>query len=261
MRIKQYILIPFVLIAMSVMGQSHVQVAQSKEDFIRVNHLEDIENIVHQFANSKTFIQFLLEQGHKIDHNDIDIKRKDVSVGEDVDIYVKHFTDHQSFTMILVPINIYSYAIYDTLLFSVLEVSDQWIKDEFWQNDMNDDSVKAHLLSLENHSLLSDHMANLAMKNTNDDITEMKVNLHESYITTSSIDLHMAELTEKEKREFRKSWGLLKKAFTHNIGLNVEMNIYVFGYDDMEVKYFSNGEYKSYQINPSNIFEHHNFVD
>lgn len=241
-------------------SQQSEDIQMTKEEYIRANHLEDIEDLIHKFANSKKFLEFLLEEGHNIDHEKVEnIRRRDVSVGEDVDIYVKHFTEHQNFTMILVPINIYSLAIYDTLLFSVLEVSDQWINEKFWERNVQDESSKSKLLSIENHRILSRHMAQLALGSARDEITEMQVKLHEGYISTSSISYHVANLSNSEKREFRKSWGLLKKALTHNVELNVEMNIYVFGYDDMEVRYFSGGDYKSFRITPGNIFKRHHF--
>jgi len=235
-------------------------IGKSKSEYIVENHLEDIEELIHKLAISRPFIEFLLEQGHDVDHYEaLQIKKKDVSVGEDVDIYVKHFSEHQNFTMILVPVNIYPLAIYDTLLFSVLEVSDEWLHERFWQNNLKDDSVKNNLLSIENHSLLSHHLADLAMRAANDEINELKVNLHESYISTNSIHLHIADLASEEKKSLRKSWGLLKKAFTHNIDLNVEMNIYIFGQDDMEVIYYAEDRYKRFGINPTNIFTRHHF--
>ena len=54
-----------------------------------------------------------------------------------------------------------------------------------------------------------------------------------------------------------KSWGLMKKLFTHNLDLNVEMNIYIFGFDDMKiVHYTSDGEIE-YRITPHNVFTRH----
>lgn len=251
----------FILITFWSMSQATEELQMTKEEYIQANHIEDIEDIVHKFANSKRFLEFLLENGHDIDHEAVEnIKRKDVSVGNDVDLYVKHFTEHQNFTMIMVPINIYSLAIYDTLLFAVLEVSDHWVNERFWQQNVENDSAKAHLLSLENHMVLSRHLASLAIGNTEDDITEMNVNLHEGYISTSSINYHVGNLSDEEKKEFRRSWGLIKKVFTHNVNLNVEMNIYVFGYDDMEVKYYADGKYHSYRVTPNNIFTRHDFV-
>jgi hypothetical protein len=238
------------------------EVQLSKQEYIRLNHLDDIESIIHTFAESRTFIEFLLENEHHLSHQEsTGVRRKDVAVGEDIDMFVKHFTEHQNFTMFLVPINIYSHAIYDTLLFSVLEVSDEWIKDKFWEKNVNSDSDKAHLLSIENHRILSNHMAEQAFENVNEVIAEMKVNLQEGYISTSSISYHISTLTEEEKKEFRKSWTLLKKALTHNVDLNVEMNIYVFGYDDMNVSYFAGGEESTFKITPSNIFARHRFVE
>ena len=145
----------------------YVDVGQSKKEYIRENHVEDIEDLIHKFTSSKRFLNFLLKEGHDIDPDGMEIKRKDIIIGEDLDIYVKHFTEHQNFTMIMVPINIGSLAIFDTLLFTVIEVSQQWMKDRFYKNDLEDDSVKSHLLSIENHSLLSRHMYGQALKGNN----------------------------------------------------------------------------------------------
>ncbi len=251
------------LISVSVWAQNtEVQeVAQTKEEFIRENHVEDIENVVHQFTTSKKFLNFLLEQGHDINPESVVIKRKDISVGEDIDIYVKHFSAHQNFTMLMVPVNVYSLAIYDTLLFSVIEVSEQWLADRFYNNDLEDDSVVSHLLSIENHRLLSRHMYEQAMKGRPDDITEIEISLHESYVSSSSIHLHVSDLSDEEKKEFRRTWGLMKKVFSHDVNLNIEMNVYIFGYDDMNVIYHTKSDKKIYKVTPNNIFTRHHFIE
>jgi hypothetical protein len=237
------------------------EVAMTKEEYIRSNHIEDIETLVHNFMNSKSFLTFLLEEGHDIDPNTVVIKKKDMGIGDDIDIYVKHYTEHQNFTMLMVPVSIYSLAIYDTLLFSVIEVSDQWMKDRFFRNDLEDDSVKAHLLTIENHTLLSRHMYDQALAGTvdDDDITEVEINLHESYISASTIHLHISDLDPQEKKEFRRSWGLMKKAFQHDINLNVEMNVYLFGHDDMKIIYHARDSDRIFRITPDNIFTRHHF--
>lgn len=263
MILRLLVLLTVVFVGLTAFSQTrYEEVQMTKKEFIISNHLEDIEDLIHKFARSRNFIEFLLEEGHQIDHSKVEsISRRDISIGEDVDIYVKHFTPHQNYTMIMVPVNIYSMAIYDTLLFSVLEVSDEWIKEKFWERNVTNDSVKAHLLSIENHRILSEHMVHLALGRTGDDITEMEVKLHEGYISTASISYHINNLTNSEKRDFRKSWGLIKKALTHNVDLNVEMNIYIFGYDDMEVNYYSDGDIRTHRITPQNIFKRHHFIE
>ncbi|MFT6865238.1 MAG: hypothetical protein ACJA08_000055 [Cyclobacteriaceae bacterium] len=93
---------------------------ESMHDYIKENHIDGIEDMIHQFAESKIFLDFLLQQEHHIDPETANIKKKDISIGKDLDVYVKHFSEHQNFTMIMVPIDIYSELIYDTLLFTVL---------------------------------------------------------------------------------------------------------------------------------------------
>ncbi len=239
--------------------QRFIDVAKTKKEYIRENHLDDIEDVVHQFTSSRQFLNFLLEQGHNIDPNSVEIKRKDISVGDDIDIYVKHFTEHQNFTMLMLPVNIYNLAIYDTLLFSVLEVSEQWMNDRFYRNDLENDSVRSHLLTLENHQLLTKHMYDQAMKGNREEITEIEIALHESYMSTSSIHMHVSELDEEEKKEFRRSWGLMKKMFTHDVNLNVEMNVYIFGHDDMKVIFDTKKGKRVYRITPDNVFTRHHF--
>lgn len=92
-------------------------------------------------------------------------------------------------------------------------------------------------------------------------MSEVEVELKESYISTSSIHMHIAELTKQERREFRDSWGLIKKAFAHDVDLNIEMNVYIFGSDDIQLHYYAKGQTYEYKITPRNIFTRHKFVE
>lgn len=239
-----------------------IEVGETLKDYIKNNHIDEIEDIVHRFTASRLFIDYLLEQGHKIDSDSIQLRRKDVSVGEDIDIYVKHFTEHQNFTMLLVPVDIYPLAIYDTLLFSVLEVSDEWLREKFYYEDLRDDAVKSELLAKENHELLTEHMFEQILADKRQLSAELEVKLHESYITTSSIYLHTTELQREERKKMMESWSLMKKIFTHNLELNVEMNIYIFGVDDLRiVQYLGDNQKEEYRITPGNIFTRHHFLE
>ncbi|MFY0652041.1 MAG: hypothetical protein JXQ96_08420 [Cyclobacteriaceae bacterium] len=238
-----------------------VEVGESMEEYIKENHIENIEKIVHQFTASDRFLQKLLEEGHDIDPNSAHIKRKDVKVGDDIDLYVKHFTEHQNFTMFLVPINFYAHAIYDTLLVSVLEVSDHWLQQKHYYADLKNDSTRSSLLSQENHDLLAEHMYHQALGSTRLDMAEVQIKLHESYMSNNTIHMGLGNLSTKEKKEFRESWGLMKKLLSHNVDLHAEMNVYIFGYDDMEIDVsFANLE-KVYKITPGNIFIRHHFEE
>lgn len=240
-------------------GDQKMAIGESLKDYIRENHIDEIENMVHQFANSKVFLEFLLEQGHQVDPANAEIKKRDIRVGEDLDVFVKHFSEHQNFSMILVPIDIYSELIYDTLLFSVMEVSDEWLRQKYRYHDLTDKNVKEKLLSLENHEMLAEHMYHQGRESREIGVGEVEVELNEAYISSNSIHMHMSELNRKEKKEFRRSWSIMKKAFSHDIDLNVEMNIYVFGTDDMRLLYYSKGETYEYRITPGNIFQRHIF--
>lgn len=242
-------------------SQDVVEVGESMKDYIKENHLEDIEDIVHKFTESKIFLDYLLEQGHNISADSVKLKRKDIRVGSDVDVFVKHFTEHQNFTMLLVPVDIYPLLIYDTLLFSVIEVSDSWLNEKYYYHDLSDESVKSDLLSTINHDLITDHMFDQVMRERNQQNAEVEVKLHESYISTNHIELNTNEMTKEEKREIMRSWGLMKKLFTHNLELNVEMNIYIFGYDDMRIIHYTGDGEVDYKITPSNIFTRHHFLD
>ena len=244
-----------------VFAQKTVEIGESMEEYIKENHVENLEKIVHQLASSEYFLTKLLEEGHDIDPSSEQIKRKDVKVGDDVDVYIKHFTEHQNFTMFLVPINFYSYAIYDTLLISVLEVSDHWLKQKHYYSDLHNDSTRAALLSKENHDYLSEHMYHQALKSSRLEMAEVQIKLHESYMSSSTLHLGLAKLTDKEKREFRESWGLMKKLLTHNVDLNAEINVYVFGYDDMEIDVSYRKIDRIYKITPGNIFTRHHFEE
>lgn len=258
----RYCLLLLSLMATSTLlaQQDSIRINETMEEYIKENHLEQIEDVIHKFTSSRVFVDFLLKEGHNIT-TDSEIKRKDVRVGRDLDVYVKHFTEHQNFTMILIPIDIYSELIYDTLLFSILEVSNDWLYRKFHYHDLSNDSIRTSLLSLENHDMLARHMYEQASKAINIGMAETEVHLHEGYISSSTINLHTSELTKEEKKEFRQSWGLLKKALTHDVNLNVEMNVYIFGKDDMNIVFYSKGKEIKYQVTPSNIFTHHAFVE
>ncbi len=237
------------------------KVAETKQQYIKENHIEDIEDMVHQFMKTEEFLKFLLKEGHDIDPSSIELHNRDIGVGEDLDVYVKHITEHQNFTLLLIPFSVYSLQIYDTLLFSVLEVSDQWMASRFFNNNLEDDSVKAHLLTVENHILLTNHLSDMALKNNFHEVNEISVRLHESYISTTHIPVHVKDLGEKEKKDLRKSWGLMKRAMAHNVQMNVEMNIYIFGHDDMSVVYNTNRGDKVFKVTPRNIFPRHEFLN
>lgn len=238
-----------------------IEMGESMEQYIKENHLEDIERIVHQFTESKVFLKYLLDKGHHIDPNTVELKRKDVKVGSDIDVYVKHFTEHQNYTMLLVPVDIYPLAIYDTLLFSVLEVSDSWLKGRYYYHDLANDSIKSHVLSVENHDLITRHMFDQMMAEKKQQAAEVSVVLDESYISTNSITLSTHELDKKEKQEILSHWSLMKRLFTHNLDMNVEMNIYIFGYDDMRIIHYTAEGELDYYITPSNIFTRHHFTE
>jgi hypothetical protein len=102
------VLLSFHLISQSQNTASDVtQIGETMEEYIKENHLEDIEDMIHKFMDSQSFLEYLLKEGHDIDASSINLKRKDVRIGKDLDVYVKHFTEHQNFTMIMVPVDIY----------------------------------------------------------------------------------------------------------------------------------------------------------
>ncbi|MFY0628148.1 MAG: hypothetical protein JXR07_17755 [Reichenbachiella sp.] len=231
------------------------------KEYIKDNHIDRIEDMIHQLAYSKPFLDQFIEEENRHEDNVSKLKRKDISIGDDVDIYVKHFTEHQNFTMILVPISIYSLAIYDTLLFSVLEVTDNWLERGFPYEDLKDESVKSSILSLKNHDLLAEHLYDQTLKNVHSSIGQFKIHLQESYISTNSVHEHMGNMSKEEKDLVRHNWGLLKKAFSHDVDLNVELNIYVFGFNDLEVLCKNKKGNFTYKITPNNIFKRHHFAD
>ncbi|MEL7005994.1 MAG: hypothetical protein AAFN93_25190, partial [Bacteroidota bacterium] len=161
----------------------------------------------------------------------------------------------------LIPISFYSLGVYDTILFTSLEVSDQWLESTFRIKDP-DEAMKERLMSEEAHRMLEKHILSQA-ENQLDlrGMGEVKVQLHESYIAGSHITLDVAELTKEEKKQIRKSWGLMKKVMTHNVDLNVELNVYVFGVDDMDVTFSSRNKTLRYVANPNNIFPRHHFLE
>lgn len=239
--------------------QDVIEVGETMEDYIKENHVERIESMIHQLASSRSFVDMLVSKGHSVPEGVGRIQKKDVKMGKDIDIYVKHFTEHQNFTMVLVPVSIYKYAIYDTLLFSVIEVSKNWLENEFPYDNIKNDSVKHALLALKNHNLLSEHLYHQALGHTRTNMGQVDVVLNESFVSTATIEEHLGDMTHAEKELFREHWGLFKKAFAHSVDLDIEMNIYIFGFEDMEVKTRGNkGEY-IYKVTPRNIFQRHHF--
>ncbi len=238
-----------------------IEVGESLEDYIKENHVDEIEEIVHRFTESRMFLKYLLEKGHQISSDTVKLKRRDIRIGTDIDVYVKHFTEHQNFTMIMVPVDIYPLMIYDTLLFSVLEVSDEWLREKFYYHDLSDDSTKSGLLSLENHELITKHMYDQVMSGRRKGSAEIEVKLHESYITTNSIHLNTHELNKDEKVQMMRSWNVFKKLLSHNLDLNVEMNIYIFGHDDMNIVIYEDDGNATFRITPGNIFTRHQFEE
>lgn len=237
-----------------------VEIAETMEEYVKENHVEDVENLVHKLAKSRNFLDVLLKNGHNFDPNTVEIKRKDVSVGGDIDIYVKHISEHQTFTMVLLPISFYNLQIYDTILFTSLEVSDEWLQKIF-EVDSPDDSLRSVLLAKESHKMLEQHILGQATNLLKlSGMGEVRVELHESYISTNSVSVDVSELDKEEKKSFRKSWGLVKKALTHNVSLNVELNVYVFGVDDMDVTFSSSNRTKKFKANPANVFQRHHFT-
>jgi hypothetical protein len=237
-----------------------IEVGETMEQYIQENHIEKIEDMVHQFTSTKTFVNYLLEQGHNIDPNTVKLKRNDVAVGQDIDVFVKHFTEHQNFTMLLVPVDIYPLAIYDTLLFAVLEVSDSWLKQNHYRENTEDPEVKNKILAEENHHLLSNHMYQQVMNTTTKNLAEVQIQLHESYISTSSVMVDVKELEKDEREKVLREWGFFKKMLTHDVALNVEINIYIFGHDDMRVVQYTDNGQETFKITPNNIFSRHHFT-
>lgn len=240
--------------------QKVIEVGETLKEYIEENHVEDIEEVVHKFLESKSFIEYLLKEGHDIDPETVNLRKKDIGIGEDLDVYVKHFTEHQNFTMIMVPVDIYPLAIYDTLLFSVIEVSDNWLYQNHFEEDLDDPEVKAKILSDENHHLLTNHMYEQVLSSQTKNLTEVQIKLHESYISTQTVMLDVKDMSKEEKESVLKNWGFIKRIMTHDVNLNVEINIYIFGHDDMQIVKYTRDGSQSYKITPTNIFTRHHFL-
>ena len=255
------LIITFIFLNYIAVCQSKYQeVGESMKAYIQENHLEQVENVVHNLALSKAFLNQFLEEERHLHADAADLQRNDVRIGEDVDIHIKHFTEHQNFTMILVPISIYSLAVYDTILFSVLEVSDTWLEREFPYDNFKNDSIKSSLLSMKNHELLAAHIYDQALSSNRTEMGEVQLELDETFISTNTIHENVGSMTKKEKDMFKSHWSLIKKAFTHNIDLNVEMNVYVFGFDDLEVNCKDARGQSRFKVTPGNIFRRHHFL-
>ena len=240
-------------------GSRIVEMGETLEEFIEENHIEEIEDMIHHLTSSSLFVNQFVEKEKQHLLVAQELHRKDVRIGRDIDIYVKHFSEHQSYTMILVPISIYSAAIYDTLLFSVLEVTDCWLQREYPYAKLSNDSIKSSLLSLKNHDLFASHLYEQALEQTSSEMGRFKIHVQESYITSNTVHEQLSHLSKEEREKIKRKWSLLKKALSHNIDLNVELNMYVFGFNDMEViiQHINKPEY--YKITPSNIFTRHHF--
>lgn len=247
------------LLNFSLLAQSKADRSEKIKDLIKKNHIEDVEIVVHRLAKSDKFLNILLQNGHNVDVKNVKFKKKDVSVGEDIDIYVTHFSEHQSFTLLMLPVSFYNLSIYDTLLFASLEVSDQWLEDRFHQR-IPSDEAKAKMLASETHTLLQEHIAYQAGKHLDlSGMGEMQIKLHETYVSTSEVTTDLRGLSKDEREVITKSWSLIKKSLSHNAHLNIESNVYVFGLDDMDVTFVSGSTEKHFKVTPTNIFERHEF--
>ncbi len=251
----------FCIVSFTLFAQSFEEVRETKKQYIQEHHIEDVEKIVHRLAQSKDFLNVLLESGHNFDPNDVHLKKKDVRVGEDIDLYVNHLSEHQSFSMLLIPISIYKLQVYDTILFTSLEVSDAWIERTFAVANP-EEATKQRLLSEEGHRMLERHILNQAAKSIHfDGMGEVKVKLHESYISGSHAVINVKDLTKEERHSLTASWGLMKKVLTHAVDMNVELNAYVFGVDDLDVTFLFKNKEKHFRANPSNVFQRHKFIE
>lgn len=237
------------------------EISQTMEDFIIENHIDKLEDVVHKLAHSKGFLNQFIEDESILNGDIKKIKRKDIAIGDDLDVHIRHFTEHQSFTMVLVPISIYSLAVYDTILFSVLEVSDKWMERAFPYKDISNDSIKSALLSDKNHYLLGQHVYEQALKESNSSMGEVTLEFEENYVSSSTVHENLDSFSELEKTKVKHHWGLLKSAFSHSVGLNVEMNVYVFGYNDIVVSCKNNRGKSNFKVTPSNIFKRHHFKE
>lgn len=260
------LLLFFLLVAFTMAAQPYsntknpVEVGETMEAYLRENHLENIENMVHHFVESRVFLDYLLDQGHRINPDSVRIRRRDVSIGKDVDVYVKHFTEHQNFTMIMVPVSIYPLMIYDTLLFSMIEVSDNWLQEKYYFHNLEDDSVKYTLLETVNHEMLTRHLFEQVLGQRHQENAEVEVKLHESYISTNTVSVSTQSVDSEEKNTLMHSWGTLKRIFSHNLEMNVEMNVYIFGFDDLQIGHYTDKGVVKYQVTPGNIFDRHRFI-
>ncbi len=246
-------------LSFSIFAQTKAERSENIKELIKKNHIEDVEIVVHRLAKSSEFLNILLKNGHNIDIENVKFKKKDVSIGEDIDIFVTHFSEHQSFTLLMLPVSFYNLSVYDTLLFASLEVSDQWLEDRF-HKQIPSDEAKAEMLASETHTLLQEHIATQAGKHLDlSGMGEMEIQLHETYVSTSEVTTDLRGLSKEEREVITQSWSLIKKSLSHNAHLNIESNVYVFGVDDMDVTFISGSNEKHFKVTPRNIFQRHEF--
>lgn len=246
------------LLGFSLFAQTKAEISENIKNLIKKNHIEDVEVVVHRLAKSDEFLNVLLD-GHNVDANNVKFKKKDVSVGEDIDLFVTHFTEHQSFTLLMLPVSFYNLSIYDTLLFASLEVSDQWLEDRFHRQIPSEEEKKQLLIS-ETHTLLLEHIASQAGKHMDlSGMGEMEIILHETYVNTSDVTTDLRGLSKEERELITQSWSIIKKSLSHNAHLNIESNVYVFGVDDMDVTFKSGEIEKHFRVTTKNIFQRHDW--
>lgn len=247
------------LLNFNLSAQTRAERSENLKELIQKNHIEDVEIVVHRLAKSNEFLNILLKNGHNVDIDNVKFKKKDVSVGEDIDIFVTHFSEHQSFTLLMLPVSFYNLSIYDTLLFASLEVSDEWLEDRFHQQ-IPSEEAKSKMLASETHTLLQEHIAHQAGKHLDlSGMGEMEIQLHETYVSTSEVTTDLRGLSKDEREVITRSWSIIKKSLSHNAHLNIESNVYVFGVDDMDVTFISGETQKHFKVTPTNIFQRHDF--
>lgn len=247
------------LLSIGLLTQTNAERSENIKALIKKNHIEDVEIVVHRLAKSNDFLNILLKNGHHVDIDNVKFKKKDISIGEDIDIFVTHFTEHQTFTLLMLPVSFYNLSIYDTLLFASLEVSNEWLENKFHQK-IPSEEARAKMLASETHILLKEHIANQAGKHLNlSGMGEMKIRLHETYVSASEVTTDLRGLSKEERELITSSWSLIKKSLSHSTHLNIESNVYVFGVDDMDVTFTSGEIEKHFKVTPANIFQRHGF--
>ena len=73
---RRFIFLGLMLYGAIAVAQVNVQtIRETKKEYIKEHHIQDVEDLVHQLAQSRDFLNVLLKNGHKFDPQTVELRR------------------------------------------------------------------------------------------------------------------------------------------------------------------------------------------